>query len=319
MGGEDQALTLHGLAHYSRAKTGSKFESLKGVSMEEKFIKLDDAEIFVLKTDIKPDRRNLVFVHGIGESLICFSEAFRELDGFNIIALDNAGFGQSKPASSEKHGTIDQAKRAFAVLDALNISNFVLLGHSWGGDIGTFMCMLDADHRIEKYINIESDLHRDNIIMSMDVSRAFSELSENQFEIWLKASELPANFHASYKSSFPQTIFQWPKTSRAASLRYLVSLRMCNSRVYGETATEIVGQHKAARADGVITWGEKYAELKHRTVYCWGTESLSERSDVINFLETNKVPHQGFRGGSHWVMMDCSKDFYEFVLGFITN
>jgi len=144
--------------------------------MEEKFIKLDDAEIFVLKTDIKPDHKNLVFVHGIGESLICFSEAFRELDGFNIIALDNAGFGQSKPASSEKHGTIDQAKRVFAVLDALNIS-----------------------------------------------------------------------------------------------------------------------------------------------VYCWGTESLSERSEVINFLETNKVPHQGFRGGSHWVMMDCSKDFYEFVLGFITN
>lgn len=287
--------------------------------MEEKFIKLDDSEIFVLKTDIKPGRKNLVCVHGIGESSICFSEAFRELDGFNIIALDNAGFGQSKPASSGKHGTADQAKRVFAVLDVLGISNFVLVGHSWGGDIGTFMCMLDTDHRIEKYINIESDLHRDNIIMSLDVSRAFSELTEDQFETWLKASLLPENFHISYRTSFSQTVFRWSKTSRAASLRYLVSLRMCNSRVCGETATEIAEQHKAARENGVITWGEKYTALKHRTVYCWGMESLSEESGIIEFLEANKKPHQGFRGASHWVMMDCPQEFYKFVSGLITS
>lgn len=287
--------------------------------MEEKFVKIDDSEIFVLKTDIKSGRKNIVCVHGIGESSISFSEAFRELDGFNIIALDNAGFGQSKPASSEKHATADQAKRVFAVLDALGISNFVLLGHSWGGDIGTSMCMMDADHRIEKYVNIESDLHRDNIIMSLDVSKAFSELSEHQFEIWLKASQLPESFQASYKTSFPQTIFRWSRTSRAASLRYLVSLRMCNSRVCGETATEIAEQHKAARKDGVITWGEKYAELKHPTVYCWGMESLSEGSGIIKFLEANKIAHQGFRGASHWVMMDCPQEFYRFVSESMTS
>ena len=68
------------------------------------------------------------------------------------------------------------------------ISSFTLIGHSWGGDVGTEMCVIDeatGGRRVDQFINVEGDIHCDNVIMSKTVSIEFAERNPEDFAKWL--------------------------------------------------------------------------------------------------------------------------------------
>ncbi len=80
----------------------------------------------------------VLFLHGLGCSKNDFLEATQResLNGYSLLAFDFPGHGgSSSPADSLL--TIDDAVEITArVVNALNLANVVLVGHSMGGLIG---------------------------------------------------------------------------------------------------------------------------------------------------------------------------------------
>jgi pimeloyl-ACP methyl ester carboxylesterase len=72
--------------------------------MNETFVSLRDGQMFVRHSGnetVGADRTAIVWIHGLGDSSLCFLEAFSraELRDFALIAPDMLGFGKSSPAS----------------------------------------------------------------------------------------------------------------------------------------------------------------------------------------------------------------------------
>ena len=68
--------------------------------MQESYIHLDGEWFFLRHSEIHPSRRTILFVHGLGESSLCFREAFDRLHllDCNLVAPDNLGYGRSSVA-----------------------------------------------------------------------------------------------------------------------------------------------------------------------------------------------------------------------------
>jgi non-heme chloroperoxidase len=87
--------------------------------------------------DWRGEGEPLLFLHGLGDSAHIFDGlAPRLSDKFRVLALTRRGHGQSdKPESGYDLATLAEDIRGF--LDALNISQVNLAGHSIGGDEAT--------------------------------------------------------------------------------------------------------------------------------------------------------------------------------------
>ncbi len=274
--------------------------------MEESYVQISDATVYVLQTSILPNRKTICFVHGLGESHVCFSEAFSYLQHeYNIVVPDVPGYGRS-PTPQNDFSTRTQAKRILEALAKLGVQRFSLVGHSWGGDIGTEMCAVD-EGRIEKYANVEGDVHVGNLIMSNQTQEAFAKLSKEDFEKWLYQGGFPDLY-----GGLPHMAMGW---GISAGIRYLASVRLATPEVFGSTAKEIYSLQSTKRNDGWIKWGDIFASLEIPKVYCWGSNSVSQ--EIIDILEQENIVHKKFEGASHWVMMDKAEEFYGFMRGFI--
>lgn len=272
--------------------------------MEEHRVKIDGDKIYVLRSEFIQDRETIVCIPGLGESHVCFAEAFQKLKDFNVIVMDLPGFGNSKPSASGKHDTRRQATRALQVIDELKIQRLILIGHSWGGDVGTNMCAIDAEEgRIKKFINVEGDIHCGNVIMSKRVCEVFKNSTLEDFENWLLKKD----------GFVEEFVMDW---GHAAGIRYLASVRICSPKVYGETACEINGLHSSKDENDIIEWGKTFASLRIPKIYCWGTESIKKDS-TKKFIK--QLDNRSFIGANHWVMMDSGAEFYKFVSYYIND
>ncbi len=78
----------------------------------------------------------MVFIHGFGAA----SHYWRELEEhfaatYNTVALDLKGFGYSDKPKDGNYRVSDQADLVKAFLEAKNLSNIILVGHSMGGAV----------------------------------------------------------------------------------------------------------------------------------------------------------------------------------------
>lgn len=75
----------------------------------------------------------LIMLHGIGSNKSSFDALANKLpENWTLIAWDAPGYGMSKHLSSSIPNASDYAARLKSLLDELNISSFLLLGHSLG-------------------------------------------------------------------------------------------------------------------------------------------------------------------------------------------
>jgi pimeloyl-ACP methyl ester carboxylesterase len=75
--------------------------------------------------------RTIVFLHGLCEDSSLWTEFIQELPQFHIICVDLSGFGASEILP--EHSIELMAESVKAVLEALNVTDCVLIGHSMGG------------------------------------------------------------------------------------------------------------------------------------------------------------------------------------------
>ena len=99
-----------------------------------RFVQADDVEIFIQEMG-PADGENIVFIHGTAawsgfwrKTMTPFANA-----GYRCIAIDIPPFGFSEKPATSSYGNRDQARRIVALMDALEVSNAVLIGHSFGG------------------------------------------------------------------------------------------------------------------------------------------------------------------------------------------
>lgn len=247
-------------------------------------------------------RPTIIFVHGIGESGLCFLEAFHDsgLEDFNIVVPDLIGFGKSSRAEDLDYSFSQQIIRINGLLTEMGITAFNLVGHSMGGIIGTQYCDRHGD-RVLSFVNIEGDLTADNRFI---VDSAIRADSEGRFEEWLRIDFA--------QQQLMSICHQWPST-----VRYLASLNMCESKAFLDSAYEIDKSIEPLADGETAKIGKTYLELNTRRVFCWGSESIS--ANAREFLDRSNLVNKGFPESFHWVMLDRTEQFYSFLADFLAT
>ncbi len=103
----------------------------------------------------EPDRPTLVYLHGLGESGLCFETLMHDpaLVGWPQRALDMRGYGASQPAAAP----LTLVEHAYHLAPVLQRRRSVLIGHSMGGVVATYLAPL-LGRNLAGFINIEGNI-----------------------------------------------------------------------------------------------------------------------------------------------------------------
>jgi pimeloyl-ACP methyl ester carboxylesterase len=182
----------------------------------------------------------------------------------------------------------------------MRIDSFYVVGHSLGGDIGTFMASSGMGQRIKRLVNIEGDLTPHDIFFS---NKVVSAAEAGNFAEW-------------FEKEFKENIVLKDWGSRWASCRrYYASLLFARPEAFLANAKEMYEKNQAVPGRPQCLTGFTYASLKIPRVFCWGSESLAKGTQ--EFLESASLHHRKFEPAFHWPMIDQAKPFYGFLSEFI--
>jgi pimeloyl-ACP methyl ester carboxylesterase len=123
-----------------------------------RYVKAADVYMFVQETG-PADGMPVLFIHGTG----AWSEAWRgpmtevAKTGARAIALDLPPFGFSQRPDSPRYSKQDQGRRIVGVMDALQIRQAILVGHSFGGG-PTMEAALLAPERVRAIVLVDAAL-----------------------------------------------------------------------------------------------------------------------------------------------------------------
>ena len=270
--------------------------------IQERILQIEDGWLFVRHTELKRSGSVLLFVHGLGESGLCFREAFesRDMEEYSLVVPDMMGYGRSSGNAGGDFSMESQIRRLWRLVDLLHLGSFYVVGHSLGGDIGTFMASSDTRHRIKGLVNIEGDLTPHDIFFS---NRVVSAAEAGRFTEW-------------FEKDFKEEIVlkgwgsQWPSCRR-----YYASLQFARPEAFLANAKEIYQKTQALPGRRECLTGSTYAALKMPKVFCWGSESLARGTQ--EFLESVSLHHRKFEPAFHWPMIDQAESFYAFLFEFI--
>jgi len=166
----------------------------------------------------------LLYVHGLGESGLCFERlaARSELSAFRQLIPDLPGYGRSA-WSAEPLPLAGQADLLASWLASRSSGEgpVVLVGHSMGGVMGSIFCERHPE-AVRAFINVEGNLSPEDCVFSsqavrMDVNRfiagGFSKMREL---IYAQGADRPAH------------------------RGYYASLRLCDPRLFHRNSRELV-------------------------------------------------------------------------------
>ena len=269
---------------------------------QESTLQIEDGWLFVRHSELHRSRSVLLFVHGLGESGLCFKEAFdsRDMNEYSIVVPDMMGYGRSSSTASGDYSMESQIRRLWRLVEFLDLGSFYVVGHSMGGDIGTLMASSDTRRRIKGLVNIEGDLTPHDIFFS---NRVVSAAEEGSFTEW-------------FEKEFKEEIVLKGWGSKWSSCRrYYASLQFARPEAFLANAKEIYEKTQALPGRRECLTGFTYAALKMPKIFCWGSESLARGTQ--EFLEFASLRHRKFEPAFHWPMIDQAERFYAFLSEFI--
>jgi pimeloyl-ACP methyl ester carboxylesterase len=270
--------------------------------MNETVIYLNDGWLFVRHERLYQKLPTILFIHGLGESGLSFNEAFdfTDLENYALIVPDLLGYGRSSHAFDNDYGRTSQTRRLWNLIDNLGVESFFIVGHSMGGDLGTFMAASDHEKRIKGFVNIEGDLTPHDIFFS---NKVVSAAERGDFFRW-------------FEKDFNEDLVlnKWGNMWSSCR-RYYASLMFCRPEAFLANSTEIFQKNQPLPGRKECLTGITYAGLNIPKVYCWGSESLSK--GTLDFLESACLQHKKFEPAFHWPMIDRADEFYPFVSNFL--
>lgn len=267
--------------------------------MNEFYDQSEGACCFIQYSDLRPDRKTLLFLHGIGDSSVSYLPFFldKKLSQFNLLAPDLLGHGKS---SANSDYSFDRqcdliVKQINHLQDKIGFvfEEIILISHSMAGIHSLLLCQSSIKKQIKAFINVEGSITP----YGSFVSEAVSRINEKHaFESWFqKFKEI---------SIFNKAITEPVLRS------YYASLKFCRPQAFLQNALEL---RKYS-----LTWpGKLYAQLTLPKIYCYGDKSLCQES--IDFLHENKLETQVFPTDNHFVMLACFDEFVNFICDWLAK
>lgn len=135
------------------------------------FVDVDDAWLRVRMTGPKDSKKTpLLLLHGFGSRLETWNKVQDALDDDRVvISFDQKGFGHSERPDGA-YGPKKHAEDAFAVLDALDVRDVVVAGHSYGGGVALRMA-LEQKERIRGLVLVDAFALAQQVPSSFKVAR----------------------------------------------------------------------------------------------------------------------------------------------------
>ena len=226
----------------------------------------------------------VLFIHGLGESSFCWKEAFSALvSDWHLLAIDLPGYGRSPRGDFDGRldGYVDCLENL--INKYLAAKRVVVVGHSFGGDIGSFLS--NRSLNVIAFVSVEGDLTPHDLFIS---HRAVNSVS---FTKWF--------------DEFKEEIYQMGRKS-VAFRRYLVSLNMAHPDIFLESSRSI--------GENVVRLGAEFLKIRCPKRFFWGRKSLAR--ETRKFVRRHRIPNASFDSG-HWIMIDRAEEFYKKVRAFV--
>lgn len=274
--------------------------------MKSEYIDLSGHKIYVRHRLSDKNRIPVLFLHGIGESGRCFFDAVSLLLDHNVIIPDLLGFGKSEKVSSDPDYTFSyQIKIVQELIAHYDLKDVVLVGHSWGGMLGTLLCLHDEERRIAKYVCVEGGISKSSTIMSLKAVDVLREIGNDMGKFG----------HCMKEGGLKKTLLEDLESS--STLKFYDSLIECDPVAFAQTSKEICDILESEDKEGNNEISIAYREIKIPKIYAVGTRAVM--NNAREFVVENKLDMKVFDVPSHWIMLDMREEFYSFLQDFIAT
>ena len=231
----------------------------------------------------------IVFVHGNGGNGTQWKSQLDDLRRFRrAVAIDLHGMGGSAPAQDDDYSVESFADDVEAVVDALGIKRFVLVGHSYGG----YVVAAYAGRHPERLAGL----------VFADCAGDLSKTPPGDL-VSLRRGLEPDRYGEFTRRWFESILTGGTDATKAAVMQSLAATpRDC---FVGAT----LGLYAFPMADALARYG-------------------GPRLSISSFLLTNPLavhqtfagmPVEAIRGASHWLMMDCPEEFNRVLAAFLAR
>ncbi len=268
--------------------------------MQESYCNLDEGVSFLRKTELNPDKKTLLFIHGLGDSGTNYIDLFKSelADNFNLIIPDLLGCGKSSSIQNytfkKQVETIIAHIKYLEVQNNIELNNVILVAHSMGAAHGLLLYDSELRDKIKAFVSVEGTVTQYGAFISKHV---FS--NKDNFVSWF--------------DKFKYVTILSDLASNFVSLKkYYASLEFCDPQAFLENGIELYEISTCLNQDNKNLAGKRFLDIEIPKVYCYGSQSLCKES--LGFLLNHRLPVKEFNTSSHFVMQECTEDFVEFLI-----
>lgn len=253
-------------------------------------------KMYIRSKTVPHSRGTLVYIHGLGESGLCFEtvvsrcETDPELKQWNHFIPDLPGYGKSLPAQTPCH-VKDYADIIIKTCRQQVDGDMILIGHSMGGVIGTMVCEC-PDHPFSGYINIEGNLTPGDCVFSSHAA-AFD----------------PEGFEAFGFQQLRETVYK-NGLSDAAQRGYFASMCFASPGQFYMNSCNLLEFSTG------LTGINRLKALSLPKLYIAASPSGICRESMAS-LEREKMPHAVVSGSGHWPFLDQPDEYLKILSGFL--
>ncbi|MEM1180564.1 MAG: alpha/beta hydrolase [Acidobacteriota bacterium] len=245
-------------------------------------------------------RGTLVYIHGLGESGLCFESVMCDprLDAWDHLAIDLIGYGRSvwgeQPLGLEQH-----AASIELVLDRLGIDRAVLLGHSMGSVIAVILAERGRI-TVDAVLDIEGNVTLDDCTFS-------GQAAAMSTEKWCRAGygDFLLNMHVMANEGEKAAENGDDSKERAPVMRaYAASCHYADPRTFHLDAVDLV------QASGAEELAARRSALSAPVTYFYGaSRGTGEKS--LGQLKDAGIPCLAFEPAGHWLFLDQPAAFID--------
>lgn len=274
--------------------------------MNENYHKVDQSYSFLRHSVLLPQRKTLVFMHGIGDSGLSYLPFLQAstLTQFNILIPDFLGYGKS--SKNKDYHFLVQIKFFIEHIKALeqqmnfSFNELILIPHSMAGIHAMLLCDSEIKNQIKGIVNVEGSITQ----YGSFISKKVATIAKDNFASWF--------------NHFKEvTIFDEYIKKHLSYRLYYASLEFCDPEAFLQNALEMYHVCLAGTGEFTNTAGKTFAELNLPKIYCYGDKSLCPES--VNFLHKNALLTKSFPTANHFVMQACFDEFVSFLRDWIIN
>lgn len=241
-----------------------------------------------------PARDVILYLHGLGESGLCFEGlmADRRLGAWHQLALDLPGYGKS-PWPDQPLDFAATVERLASWLAAAELPPVALVGHSMGGVLGADLARL-VPARVRGFCNIEGNVSIEDCTFSLDV-----------------AAYRPEEFLASGRAELLDGIYRGGLDEEPLR-SYYASLRLADPRQLQRDSVELVARSRAE------TLAEETAAAPPPVLYVLGDpRGTGARSRAL--LDAAGVRWHAVENAGHWAYLDQPDAFVDVLVAFLAT